>query len=183
MDVGRVVVAAHLAREEVELHVLEELLDGFVEVRELRRIGQHVAVSLFGRRRAALTRSGAGRFLAPYRVHRIVTTYDAAGWRPSASDIERYGSDIPDRVYSTTDFERIVALRARTETIARHLTEFLKSTDRFAKTIVFCVDQEHADEMRRALGNLNADLVHPAPASVSDAVRVGGVAPLGRSSD
>jgi type I restriction enzyme R subunit len=102
-------------------------------------------------------------FLAPYRVHRILTTYDAAGWRPSASDIERYGRDIPDRVYSTTDFERVIALRARTETIARHLTEFLKGTDRFAKTIVFCVDQEHADEMRRALNNLNADLVKDHP--------------------
>jgi type I restriction enzyme, R subunit len=102
-------------------------------------------------------------FLAPYRVHRILTTYDAAGWRPSASDIERYGRDIPDRVYGTGDFERVVALRARTEAIARHLTDFLKSTDRFAKTIVFCVDQEHADEMRRALGNLNADLVQQYP--------------------
>jgi type I site-specific restriction endonuclease len=56
-----------------------------------------------------------------------------------------------------------VVLRARTEAIARHLTEFLKSTDRFAKTIVFCVDQEHADEMRRALANLNADLVQKYP--------------------
>ncbi|WP_242370604.1 EcoAI/FtnUII family type I restriction enzme subunit R [Anaeromyxobacter sp. SG26] len=102
-------------------------------------------------------------FLAPYRVHRIITTYDAAGWRPSASDIERYGRDIPDRVYGTGDFERIVALRARTEAIARHLTDYLKSTDRFAKTIVFCVDQEHADEMRRALGNLNADVVQQYP--------------------
>ena len=58
----------------------------------------------------------------------------------------------------TKDFERVVALRARTETIAHHLAEFLKKTDRFAKTIVFCVDQEHASEMARALGNLNADL-------------------------
>jgi hypothetical protein len=56
-----------------------------------------------------------------------------------------------------------VALRARTEAIAKHLTEFLRKTDRFAKTIVFCVDQEHADEMRRALGNLNADLVREHP--------------------
>ncbi len=102
-------------------------------------------------------------FLAPYRVHRILTTYDAAGWRPSAADIERYGRQIPDRLYGTPDFERTIALRARTETIARHLTEFLKGTDRFAKTIVFCVDQEHADEMRRALSNLNSDLVQQYP--------------------
>ena len=98
-------------------------------------------------------------FLAPYRVHRIVTTWDAAGWRPSQGDIDRYGREIPDEEYQTNDFERIVALKARTKTVARHLTEYLKSTDRFAKTIVFCVDQEHADEMRRALNNLNADLV------------------------
>ena len=98
-------------------------------------------------------------FLAPYRVHRVITEWDAAGWRPSKGDLDRYGRAIPDEEYETQDFERAVALRARTEAIARHLTEFLKRTDRFAKTIVFCVDQEHADEMRRALNNLNADLV------------------------
>ena len=98
-------------------------------------------------------------FLAPYRVHRVVTTWDAAGWRPSKDDLDRYGRVIPDEEYQTKDFEYLVSLRARTEAIARHLTDFLKKTDRFAKTIVFCVDQEHADEMRRALNNLNADLV------------------------
>jgi len=102
-------------------------------------------------------------FLAPYRVHRVITTWDAAGWRPSQGDLDRYGREIPDEEYRTNDFERIIALRARTEAVAKHLTNFLKETDRFAKTMVFCVDQEHADEMRRALGNLNADLVtaHP----------------------
>lgn len=103
-------------------------------------------------------------FLAPYRVHRIVTQWDAAGWRPSKDDLDRYGREIPDEVYTTGDFERRVALRARTQAVARHLTDFLKKTDRFAKTIVFCVDQEHASEMRTALNNLNADLVgHPRP--------------------
>ena len=98
-------------------------------------------------------------FLAPYRVHRIVTQWDAAGWRPSQDDLDRYGREIPDELYTTADFERRVALRARTQAVARHLTDFLKKTDRFAKTIVFCVDQEHASEMRTALNNLNADLV------------------------
>ena len=98
-------------------------------------------------------------FLAPYRVHRIVTEWDAAGWRPSQGDIDRYGRTIPDNEYQTVDFERAVALKARTEAIARNLTDFMKKTDRFAKTIVFCVDQEHVDEMRAALNNLNADLV------------------------
>ncbi len=102
-------------------------------------------------------------FLAPYRVHRIVSEWDAAGWRPSKADLDRYGREIPDDEYQTKDFEKVIALRARTEAIARHLTEYLKKTDRFAKSIVFCVDQEHADEMRRAIANLNADLVklHP----------------------
>lgn len=102
-------------------------------------------------------------FLAPYRVHRVISEWDAAGWRPSKDELDRYGREIPDEEYQTKDFEKVVALRARTEAIARHLTEFLKKTDRFAKTIVFCVDQEHANEMRRALANLNADLVQQHP--------------------
>lgn len=102
-------------------------------------------------------------FLAPYRVHRIITDWDAAGWRPNKDDLDRYGREIPDDEYQTKDFERAVALRARTDAIARHLTDFLKKTDRFAKTIVFCVDQEHASEMRQALNNLNNDLVKQFP--------------------
>lgn len=107
----------------------------------------------------SLAQGIADGFLAPYRVHRVITDYDAAGWRPSRGELDRYGREVPDEEYHTKDFERVVALRARTEAIARHLTEFLKNTDRFGKTIVFCVNQEHASEMRRALGNLNADLV------------------------
>jgi type I restriction enzyme R subunit len=102
-------------------------------------------------------------FLAPYKVHRIVTTADAAGWRPSKGELDRYGREIPDGEYSTKDFEKIVALKARTEAIARNLTDFLKKTDRYGKTIVFCVDQEHAEEMRKAINNLNADLVKQNP--------------------
>jgi len=105
----------------------------------------------------------ADGFLAPYRVHRVITEWDAAGWRPSQEDLDRYGRTIPDDEYQTKDFERIVALRARTQAIARHLTEFLTKTDRFAKTIVFCVDQEHASEMRTALSSLNSDLVAQYP--------------------
>lgn len=102
-------------------------------------------------------------FLAPYRVHRIVTDVDAAGWRPSLGEKDRFGHEIPDGEYQTKDFERVIALRARTQAIARHLAEFMRNTDRFAKTIVFCVDQEHADDMRRELGNLNSDLVAQYP--------------------
>lgn len=102
-------------------------------------------------------------FLAPYCLHRIITTYDAAGWRPSKDELDRYGREIPDNLYGTPDFERLVALRARTDAIAKHITDFLKRTDRMAKTIVFCVDQEHALAMRDALNNLNADLAKKHP--------------------
>jgi type I restriction enzyme R subunit len=102
-------------------------------------------------------------FLAPYRVHRVITQWDAGGWRPSRDELDRYGRPIPDDEYQTRDFERVIALRARTNAIAHHLTEFLKKTDRFGKTIIFCVDQEHASEMREALVNLNADLVARQP--------------------
>jgi type I restriction enzyme R subunit len=102
-------------------------------------------------------------FLAPYRVHRVISEWDAAGWRPSKDDLDRYGREIPDDEYQTKDFERVVALRARTEAIARHLADFMKKTDRFAKTIIFCVDQEHASEMRQALNNLNSNLVKKFP--------------------
>lgn len=102
-------------------------------------------------------------FLAPYRVHRVITTVDAAGWRPSKDELDRYGREVPDEEYQTKDFERVVALRSRTRAMARHLTDLLKGTDRFAKTIVFCVDQEHAAEMRQELINLNSDLVKQYP--------------------
>lgn len=102
-------------------------------------------------------------FLAPYRVHRAFTPWDAVGWRPSKGEVDRFGREIPDEEYQTKDFERVIALRARTEAVARHLTAHLKKTDRLAKTIVFCVDQEHALEMRQALVNLNQDVVREHP--------------------
>ncbi len=97
-------------------------------------------------------------FLAPYRVHRVITDVDAIGWRPSKDELDRYGRPIPDDEYQTKDFEKAVALRARTKAIAKHLSNFLKASDRFAKTLVFCVSQEHASEMRHELGNLNPEL-------------------------
>jgi type I restriction enzyme, R subunit len=60
-------------------------------------------------------------FLAPYRVHRVITDVDATGWRPSRDEQDRYGRPIPDEHYETKDFERIVALKARTRAIAKHL--------------------------------------------------------------
>ena len=111
----------------------------------------------------SLAQGIADGFLAPYRVHRVITDYDAAGWRPSKGERDRYGREIPDADYGTPDFERKVALRARTHAIARHLAVFMTETNRFAKTIVFCVDQEHALEMRSALAELNADLTKDHP--------------------
>jgi type I restriction enzyme R subunit len=97
-------------------------------------------------------------FLAPYRVHRVVTTADAAGWRPTKGELDRYGREIPDDEYQTKDFEKAVALRSRTQAIAKHLFGFLQRTNPMAKTLVFCVDQEHALEMRSELQKLLAKL-------------------------
>lgn len=102
-------------------------------------------------------------FLAPYRVHRVVPSVDATGWRPSKGERDRYGRVIPDQEYATPDFERKVALTQRTRTIARHLTNFLQHGNPFAKTLVFCVDQEHAEQMRRELVNANPELVRKYP--------------------
>ena len=93
-------------------------------------------------------------FLSPYRVHRIVTSADAAGWRPTKGELDRFGREIPDEEYLTKDFERVVVLRSRTKAIARHLFDFMQKTDPMAKTLVFCVDQEHAQEMRKELQTL-----------------------------
>ncbi|MGC2373415.1 MAG: DEAD/DEAH box helicase family protein [Solirubrobacteraceae bacterium] len=102
-------------------------------------------------------------FLAPYRVRRVVLSPDAHGWVPSAGQLDRFGREIPPDLYTTKEFERTVSLLTRTEEAARHLTKWLSGTDRWAKTIVFCVDQEHADQMRRALHNANADLTRQHP--------------------
>jgi type I restriction enzyme R subunit len=66
-------------------------------------------------------------FLAPYRVHRVITTVDAAGWRPSKDELDRFGREMPDDEYQTKDFERVVALRARTQAMAKHLTDFSRA--------------------------------------------------------
>jgi type I restriction enzyme R subunit len=97
-------------------------------------------------------------FLAPYRVRRVVLSADAFGFAPDAGQLDLFGHDIPDGLYTTRQFERVVSLLSRTEAAARHLTKHLRKTDRMAKTIVFCVNSEHADEMRRALHNANDDL-------------------------
>lgn len=101
-------------------------------------------------------------FLAPYKVVRVSTTIDE-GWRPTKGLCDKYGNEIQDRIYNLKDYDRKLAIDERTQLIAQKITEYLKSIDRFAKTIVFCVDIDHANRMRQALINENADLVakHP----------------------
>jgi len=109
-------------------------------------------------------------FLAPYRVIRVIPSVDATGWIPSAGQLDRFGREVPYDLYETEDFERIVSLFTRTDAVAKHLTDYLKRTDRFAKTMVFCVDQEHAEQMRLALNNANSDLTVKYPHYVARVV-------------
>lgn len=97
-------------------------------------------------------------FLAPYKVIRIGLDKDLVGYRPEAGKLDDNGYEIEDREYNVKDFDRTLVLDERTKVIAKKVTEFLKKTDRFSKTIVFCVDVEHAERMRQALINENKDL-------------------------
>ena len=99
-------------------------------------------------------------FLAPYKVIKVHIDRDVEGYRPEKGQLDRDGIEIEDRIYNTKDFDRTLVLDDRTKLVARKVTEFLKqSGDRFQKTILFCVDQEHAARMRQALINENADRV------------------------
>ena len=96
-------------------------------------------------------------FLAPYKVVRISTDIDD-GWRPTAGLRDKYGNEVEDRVYNLKDYDRTISIDERTQVVAQKITEYLKATDRFAKTIVFCKDIDHANRLRIALINENADL-------------------------
>ncbi len=97
-------------------------------------------------------------FLAPYRVVRVGLNIDLEGWRPPKGYLDKNGNPVEDRIYNRTDFDKNLVVEERRRLIARKVTEFLKGTDRFSKTIVFCVDIEHAEGMRSELVNANADL-------------------------
>lgn len=97
-------------------------------------------------------------FLAPYKVIRIGLDKDLVGYRPEAGMVDDNGYLIEDREYNVKDFDRTLVIDERTKVVASKITEFLKKTDRFSKTIVFCVDVEHAERMRQALINENRDL-------------------------
>ena len=98
-------------------------------------------------------------FLAPYKVIKVHIDRDVQGYRPEIGTIDREGNEVEDRIYNQKDFDRTLVLDDRTKLVATKITDFLKeSGDRFQKTIVFCVDEEHAARMRRALINENKDL-------------------------
>jgi len=97
-------------------------------------------------------------FLAPYKVVRINIDIDVDGWKPDEGQKDTYGNVVPDQSYNARDFDRTIVIEERTQLVARRITEYLKATSRDKKTIVFCRDIEHAERMRQALVNENADL-------------------------
>ena len=98
-------------------------------------------------------------FLAPYKVLKVTLDIDAEGWRPPKGFKDKDGNFVEDRIYNGKDFDKNIIVEDRRKLVAEKITEFLKGSDRYAKTIVFCVDIEHAEGMRRELVNANADLV------------------------
>jgi type I restriction enzyme R subunit len=102
-------------------------------------------------------------FLAPYLVHRVVTETDATGFRPEDGQLDDNGELIPEGIYTTPDFENTLSYLPRTKAVVMHLYNFMVKYGRFDKTIVFCVNQEHADQFRREISNLNTDLVQQYP--------------------
>src|SRR6266571_9283643 len=101
----------------------------------------------------------ADGFLAPYKVIRIDLDKDIDGWQPKPGQHDKYGYLIEDRLYNQLDMDRSLVLDERTKTVAWRITEYLKVTDRFAKTIVFCEDVDHAERMQQALIMWNGDEV------------------------
>lgn len=96
-------------------------------------------------------------FLAPFKVINVKTNI-GEGWRPYKGQLDKFGHPIEDRIYTNRDFDYTIILEDRVYEVAREITEYLKSTDRMQKTIVFCANENHAERMRTALTNLNADM-------------------------
>ncbi|CUN82435.1 EcoAI/FtnUII family type I restriction enzme subunit R [Flavonifractor plautii] len=101
-------------------------------------------------------------FLAPFKVINI-TTNIGDGWRPYHGQTDIYGNVIEDRIYNNRDYDYNIILQDRINEVAREITEYLKSTDRMQKTIVFCASEDHAERMRIALINHNSDMVKESP--------------------
>ena len=116
-------------------------------------------------------------FLAPFRVINI-TTDIGDGWRPYLDQRDVYGNVIEDRIYNNSDYDYNIVIEDRINQVALEITNYLRATDRMAKTIVFCATEEHAERMRIALSNLNSDMVKENPDYV---VRITGSDVYGRS--
>ena len=102
-------------------------------------------------------------FLAPYKVIRIGLDKDLQGYRPEKGKLDEDGYEVEDREYTVSDYDKTIVIDERTKVVAKRITEYLKSTDRMAKTIVFCVDTEHALRMRNALAQENSDMMQVNP--------------------
>ena len=99
-------------------------------------------------------------FLAPYKVIRVNLDKDLVGYRPEAGKTDVNGNIIDtDETYYQADFDKKIIIDERTQVVAKRVTEFLKNTNRYNKTIVFCIDIEHAERMRQALVNENSDMM------------------------
>lgn len=116
-------------------------------------------------------------FLAPFKVVNI-TTNIGDEWRPSKGQLDINGNLIEDRIYNNSDYDYSIIIEDRIREVAHEITTYLKSTDRMAKTIVFCADEDHADRMRAALVNENSDMCRVNPDYV---VRITGSDPYGQS--
>jgi type I restriction enzyme R subunit len=117
-------------------------------------------------------------FLAPYKVVKLTLDIDAEGWRPTKGFLDKSGQPVEDRIYNRSDFDKTIVVEERRRLVARKITEFLKGHDRFAKTIVFCVDIEHAEAMRSELAKANPDLVAANPKYV---MQITGDNPVGKA--
>lgn len=116
-------------------------------------------------------------FLAPFKVISI-TTNISDGWRPLKGQLDYYGNEIEDRIYNNTDYDYNIIIADRINQVAREITNYLISTDRMQKTIVFCATEDAAERMRVALTNLNADMCAKNPDYV---VRITGSDDYGKS--
>ncbi|MBM6651334.1 EcoAI/FtnUII family type I restriction enzme subunit R [Megamonas funiformis] len=105
----------------------------------------------------------ADGFLAPYKVIRVNIDRDSEGWRPYKGQFDKNGLQIEDKLYLGKDFDKNLIIDERTQEVAKRITKWLKENGRYSKTIVFCVDIEHAERMRQALINENSDIMKANP--------------------
>lgn len=116
-------------------------------------------------------------FLAPFKVINVMTDI-GDGWRPRKGQRDIYGNEIEDRIYTNSDYDYSIIIEDRIQQVAAEITHYLKSTDRMAKTIVFCATEDAAERMRQALVNMNSDMVKENPDYV---VRITGSDVYGKS--